>query len=780
MKLRMPGKPTEHLHSSHWGSFLVTRRGNTLSLRANPLDPDPSPLLRNIPQAPRHPSRVAEPMVRRGWLNDGPRPDGRRGEDEYVPVTWVRALDLVAEELARVRGRHGSEAIFGGSYGWSSAGRFHHAQSQLHRFLNCIGGYTASVNTYSAGAAEVILPYVMGSFECARFGANWADIKSHTDLIVAFGGMAEKNSNVGPGGIGRHEVKSSLLAAKKRGTRYVLVSPIRDDFSADIDADWLPIIPGTDVALMLGLAHTLVIEGLHDRDFLQRHCIGFEQFESYLLGRVDSEPKSADWAASICAVPASGIRDLARRMVGKTTLVTVSHSLQRARYGEQPVWMGMVLAALIGTIGVKGGGYAYSLGALAQVGKPKPSVSPISLPQGQNAVKRFIPVARIADLLLQPGGSLAYNGQILTYPDIRLVYWAGGNPFHHHQHLRKLRQAFAKPDTIVVHEAFWTSTACHADVVLPSTITLERNDIGGISSDNFLTAMQQAIEPFAGAKDDYEILGALARRLGVEDAFTEGRTSDDWIRYMYGDLRSKLQAEGHEAPDFESFWAAGELELPVREDHTLARFRENPQSAPLKTPSGKLEIFSERIASFAYDDCRGHPVWIPPDEWPGASKARFFPLQLVANQPRGRLHSQLDFGAFSQETKIDGREVMRIHPSDALERGIEDHDVVKVFNERGAFLAAACVTSDVRRGVVQVSTGAWYDPIPLPDEPEGVCVNGNPNAVTNDVGTSQLAQGCTGQLSLVQVSKFAGIPPSGRGHNPPHRTAASKQTNELA
>jgi len=714
---------------------------------------------------------VAQPVIRRGWLERGPRSDAARGSDEYVPVSWKDALDLTAGEFARIRQEYGCQAIFGGSYGWSSAGRFHHAQSQVHRFLNCLGGYTASVNTYSAGAAEVILPHVMGSYEAGRFGATWPDIIAATELVVAFGGMPRKNSNVGPGGIGRHEIHASLAAARTRGAQFVLVSPIRDDLPAEVSAEWLPVLPGTDVALMLGIAHTLIAEQLHDRTFLQRCCVGFDRFEGYVLGHTDSAAKSAAWAAAICGIDAEQIRALARQMARRTTLVSVSHSLQRAEHGEQPVWLGMVLAAMIGAIGIRGGGFAYSLGAFAQVGRPRPVVSPPPLPQGRNGVKTFIPVARIADMLLNPGGTCAYNGRTLVYPDIRLIHWAGGNPFHHHQDLRRLRGAFSKPDTVIVHEPFWTSTACHADIVLPSTITLERNDIGGVSSDNFVIAMHQAIEPYANARDDYEILSELARRLGVESAFTEGRSSGEWIRHMYSGLQAALTQAGYPAPEFEEFWAAGELELPTRAEDALLRFRADPESAPLSTPSGKLEIYSERIAAFGYDDCPGHPVWIAPDEWLGAPGEKTHPLQLVANQPRGRLHSQLDFGTYSRETKIDGREAMRIHPSDAAARGISDRDVVKVFNLRGAFLAAAQLTPEVRPGVIQVSTGAWYDPVRVSGGDEEVCVNGNPNTVTRDVGTSRLAQGCTGQLCLVEVVKFVGKPPQGRGHQAPRLAA---------
>src|SRR5262249_15368174 len=162
------------------------------------------------------------------------------------------------------------------------------------------------------------------------------------------------------------------------------------------------------------------------------------------------------WAARLTGVAADTIAGLARRLAGKRTLIVVSHSLQRAEYGEQPVWMGLVLAAMLGQIGLPGGGYNYSLGALGHTGRLTNVVPSAGLPQGRNGVRAFIPVARIADMLLNPGQPFDYNGERLTYPDIKLVYWAGGNPFHHHQDLNRLRRAFARVDTLVVHETAWT------------------------------------------------------------------------------------------------------------------------------------------------------------------------------------------------------------------------------------------------------------------------------------------------------------------------------------
>ena len=153
-------------HSAHWGVFRAGWKDGTLTVQPHPGDPDPNPLIENLPAALRHRARVAAPMVRRGWLDDGPGPDARRGRDEFVRMSWDEVLDRLAAELRRVKAQHGCEAIFGGSYGWSSAGRFHHAQSQVHRFLNTtLGGYVRSVNSYSAGASGPMLPHILGSME---------------------------------------------------------------------------------------------------------------------------------------------------------------------------------------------------------------------------------------------------------------------------------------------------------------------------------------------------------------------------------------------------------------------------------------------------------------------------------------------------------------------------------------------------------------------------------------------------------------------------------------
>lgn len=756
-------------HSSHWGAFSVVRDGGLVHILPHPLDPDPAALLGNLPAALTSRARIARPMVRRGYLERGPGPDHRRGREDLVPVSWSDALDLAAGELRRVYANHGGRAVFGGSYGWSSAGRFHHAQSQVHRFLNALGGYVKSVNTYSSAAAAVILPHVIGSQESAgRENVSWHELATHTEVVLAFGGLPLKNTSVSSGGTSQHIARNHLEAAYKRGTKFHLISPIQDDLPSAIQPVWHPIRPGTDVPLMLGIAHTLVAENLHDVAFLERYCVGYPEFEAYLTGGSDGEPKTAAWAAAICQVSAEAIQAMARQAAGRRTLITCAQSLQRAEHGEQPVWMGVVLAAMLGQVGLPGGGFVYAMGSLSNVGKPALAVPLPTLPQGQNRVPDLIPVARIADLLLNPGQDYDFNGRRLTYPDIRLVYWAGGNPFHHHQDINRLRQAFARPDTVIVHESAWTATARHADIVFPATVTMERADMGASANDPLLVAMHPVAAPFGQARDDYAIFADLAERLGAGQTFTEGRDAQAWLRHLYETTRTALLKRGDDAPDFDTFWVRGELMLPTLpwDGGVVRAFRNDPDQRKLPTPTGMIEIASATIASYGYDDCPGHPTWLPPVEGVGSPVMRDYPLHLISNQPATRLHSQLDFGATSLASKIQGREPVRIHPTDAAARGIADGDVVRLFNHRGACLAGAVLSQAVRPGVVQLATGAWYDPIDrAADNP--LCVHGNPNVLTRDAGTSRLAQACTGQLTVVDIERYTGPLPPIRSFDPP-------------
>jgi len=758
--------------ATHWGNYeVVSDGGRVVALEPVSYDAAPSQIGAGVAAALDHPSRLLQPMVREGWLERGPRRDaGGRGAEPFVAVAWERALDLAAAELDRVKREHGNSAIFGGSYGWASAGRFHHAQSQLHRFLNCHGGYTSSVNSYSFAALEVILPHVIGGPPLSIFwrAPLWPEIAEHCELVVGFGGLASKNAQVNPGGVGRHTTGDWQRRCRAAGVRFVNVSPCRSDLDDDLDADWVALRPNTDAALMLGLAHTIVASGRHDQDFLERCCVGFERFRAYLSGAADGVAKDARWAAGVSGVDEGVILDLADQIAERRTLINLSWSIQRADHGEQPYWMGVALAAISGSMGRPGGGFAAGLG-ISQLGVEPARHHVAALPQGSNPVEQFIPVARVTDMLFNPGAEFDYDGRRYTYPDTRLVYWAGGNPFHHQQDLNRLVRAWQAPETIIVHEPWWNPLARFADIVFPVATAVERNDFAAGTNDLCVTAMHKAVEPPQGMLCDYEVFSGLAERLGIGERFSEGRTADEWVRELYRRTRERLRADGAELPPFDEFWRLGHVTTPAPAPPTggsFAALRADPQANPLATPSGRIEIFSETIAGFAYDDCPGHPVWLEPAEWLGAPDSDRLPLHLLSNQPRSRLHSQYDQGATSQATKVAGREPALMHPDDAGARDISEGDVIRLFNDRGACLAGAVLTTAVRPGVVLMATGAWYDPVE-PGTPGSLDRHGNPNVLTRDRGTSRLAQGSSAQTTLIEVERADSGSPAARPFDPP-------------
>ena len=595
----------KRLTASQWGVGVATISDDrVIAVHAHPDDPAASEINANLPGRLHGKARVLRPAVRKRWLAGTPGAVAR-GQDRFVEVAWDRALDLVAKELARVRTSHGNAGIFAGSYGWSSAGRFHHAQSQLKRFLNTIGGFVRSEGNYSYNAALGLMPHIVGPFRAhVAQATRWPVIAQHTDLVVMFGGMALRNTQVSDGGVARHRMAGNLDACAAAGVSFVNISPLRSDLADVVNARWMPVTPGTDTALMMGLAHTLLQENLHDPAFLDRYTVGFEQIRAYLLGETDGVAKNAQWAAERTGVMPEDIRVLARRMASGRTMISVAAGVQRTDFGEQPMWMAITLAAMLGQIGLPGGGYTVGYGVNAHVGNVSRPFPWGALPQGQNPVKTWLPVTMIAEMLLRPGERFRHNGETMRLPHARLVWWAGGNPFHHHQDLNRLHAAFQRPETIIVNEVNWTATARHADIVLPVAAAQERTDFGAGKSDNALVPMPQLVPPAGEARVEYDIYADLAARLGTAEAFTEGKSAEDWVRAIWETTRTQALAHGTPLPDWDGFLAGDVVHLPDPSPNQvfLAEYRADPAAHPLPTPSGRIELFSESIAAFDLPD----------------------------------------------------------------------------------------------------------------------------------------------------------------------------------
>jgi len=775
-------KKNHDLAVMHWGTYRVaTADGVLKSVEPVEWDRNPSEIGQSLVGSVDGPSRVRRPAVRLGYLQHGATSREGRGKEPFVEVSWETALSLVAAELARVKETHGNSAFYAGSYGWSSAGRFHHAQSQMHRFFNQFGGYTGSTNTYSLAAAERLLPHIIGDLDMLqKQHTHWSVLAGKCELVVAFGGLPWRNAQVNGGGANDHSLKYWLQEMERTGTRFINVSPVKNDLSSVKTAEWLSLKPGSDTALLLALSYVLVDESRYDAGFVASHTVGFDTYRDYLTGVRDGQAKTPEWAEPLTGVSAQAIRTLAREMSEKHTMINIAWSLQRARQGEQTFWATVALASLLGQIGTPGGGLGFAYASTNLAGSDRRTFSGPRLPMGKNAVNDHIPVARLSDMLLNPGGAYQFDGKNCQYPDIRLVYWAGGNAFHHHQDINRLVKAWRQPDTVVVHEQYWTAQAKFADIVLPVTTSLEREDIGSASNDGYMIAMRQHIAPVGEARSDYAIFAALAQQMGFGEAFSEGRDAADWLRHIYQLSVPRAQADGIDLPEFDDFWQQGKLEYarPDAPQILFEDFRRDPEGSPLATPSGKIELFSQTVANFDYEECPGFPFWYEQDYREQQATRDRWPLHLLSSQPRTRLHSQYDHGSVSRKTKISDREPLWIHPQDADARGITEGSIVRVFNDRGAILAGVHLTEDLRPGVVQMSTGAWYDPQD-PSQPDSLDKHGNPNVLTEDRGSSRLGQGCSAQSCWIDIERWDAPLPDVTAFQPPVlRSWASDHTDK--
>lgn len=575
-------------------------------------------------------ARVKYPMVRKGYLANPSAPEGVRGSDEFVRVSWDEAYKLIHEQHMRIRKEYGPASVFAGSYGWRSSGVLHKAQTLLQRYMSMAGGYSGHLGDYSTGAAQIIMPHAVGSIEVYEQQTTYPVVLEHSDVVVLWG--------LNPINTLKIAWSSTDCAGleffhqlKKSGKTVIAIDPIRSEtieFFGE-NAEWIAPHPMTDVAMMMGIAHTLVKQGKHDKAFLDKYTAGYDKFEAYLMGEEDGVEKSAEWASQICGVPAKQLELLADIFSKNRTMLMAGWGMQRQQYGEQRHWMLVTLATMLGQIGLPGGGFGFSYhysngGNPARDAGVLPAIS-ASLGGGSSAgndwavsgaVQSF-PVARIVEALENPGQSYHHNGHELTFPNIKMIWWAGGANFTHHQDTNRLIKAWQKPELIVISEPYWTAAAKHADIVLPITTSFERNDLTmtGDYSNQHLVPMKQVVEPQGEARNDFDVFADMAEMLapGGRDVYTEGKTEMEWLYGFYKAAQQGGRGSRIAMPNFSKFWEDNQLiEMKWNEKNAqfvrYADFREDPIMNPLGTPSGKIEIFSKTIEGYQLEDCPPHPT----------------------------------------------------------------------------------------------------------------------------------------------------------------------------
>lgn len=698
-----------------------------------------------------NPDRLKYPMKR----------VGKRGEGKFERISWEEAFDTLASNLQRLIKEYGNESIYlnygTGTLGGTITRSWPPGNTLIARLMNCCGGYLNHYGDYSTAQIAEGLNYTYG---------GWADGNSPSDienseLVVLFGNNPGETRMSGGG------VTYYLEQARERSqARMIIIDPRYTDTGAGREDEWIPIRPGTDAALVSALAWVMIKEDLVDRAFLDAYCIGYDEktlpagapanghYKAYILGQgADSTAKTPEWSAAITGIPAARIIRLAREIAGaKTACISQGWGPQRHANGELASRAIAMLAILTGNVGIAGGNTgaregSYELPFVRMPTLENPVATSISMFMWTDAIERGPEMTRIRD---------GVRGKEKLDVPIKMIWnYASNCLINQHSQINRthdILQDDTKCELIVVIDNHMTSSAKYADLLLPDCTASEQMDFAlDASCGNmaYVIFADQAIKPRFECKNIYDITSELAKRMGVEQRFTEGRTQEGWLRHLYEQSREAIPA----LPSFEEFRKQGIFKQRDPEGHHIAykAFRENPAANPLTTPSGKIEIYSAQLAEIAKtwtlekdDVIDPLPVYSPGFEHITDPLAKKYPLQLTGFHYKARAHST--YGNVDV-LKAACRQEMWINPLDARERDIKNGDAIRIFNDRGEVHIAAKVTPRILPGVVALGEGAWYDPDKQRIDRAG-CIN-----VLTTQRPSPLAKGNPSHTNLVQVEK---------------------------
>lgn len=683
------------------------------------------------------PERLLHPMIR----------VGARGEGKFKRASWDYALDYIAENMVRLKQTYGPTAILDQSYAGSSWGVLHKSdqvEGLLGRFLGIFGCRTVSWSVPSYQGTTFSSLTTFGTIE----DGNEDDVFAHSKLMIMWGWNPTYTFHGG-------NTFYYMRLAKQRGCKFVLVDPQYTDAAAAYDAWWIPIKPNTDAAMMAAMAHYIFTTGLQDQDFIDRFCLGMdrrtmppwaahmENFKDYILGAYDGQPKTPEWAEQICGVAADDIKKLARMYATtKPAALKASWAPGRAAYGEQYSRMATALQSMTGNIGVLGGcaegvGKAWHSEAVAGPHDEFANVHAAAIKSDAwaHCVLNYPNVKR-EDIGLWPKPGTPFDGVI---PDIRAIWWHGSDWFNQLPNINRAIEAIKRLDFVVCQDSTITPSGIWADVLLPVGTHFERHDVAlPWYKGHYYIHRPKVIEPLGESKSDFQIFTELAFRLGFGPVFNPKATRDyfhhdDDVDEAY--LREWWEGRvmGHQGVrmPWEEFKRRGIYKFKLPRPHVA--FQDNVEKGvPFPTPSGKIEIFSTKLASIP--DWRqtqfGYPIpyipkWIEPWESLNSPKSQEFPFHMVTPHPRWRTHSIFNNISWLRETY---EQEVTINASDAARLGIKTGDSVYIWNERGAVVAPAYVTERCMPGVVVLHEGAWMD-----RDARGVDRSGNPDFLTLDL-----------------------------------------------
>lgn len=693
-----------------------------------------------------HPDRINYPMKRVEGT--------KRGDGKYERITWDEAIDIIAKNYREVVEKYGQEAVYmnycTGNYGVTARPWF--------RLLATLGGYTAFYGNYSLAQLTWITPYMFGKKVSAGSSINAAD---DAKLVLMFGTSPVETRQ--GGAVSHHDYVR--MREKTKGKIYVIDPRFNDSLSGHSD-EWLPINPGTDAALVSAIAYELIKGDMVDIDFLHKYCVGYDEetlpesakgqnksYKDYILGTgYDKVEKTPEWAAPITGISADRIRSLAKE-IGTTKPVFVDQGWgpQRRSNGEMTGLAICMIAILTGNVGLPGTSNGLREGSY--------SVSLTSLPDGTNPVKTKISVFSMVDAI-DRGHEMTEKADGVTgadklSTDIKFVINYAGNCITNQNSdinwVHDVMSDDGKCQFVLGSDILMTDSLKYSDVILPDLFRLEQASMIGTGGDSaYMLAGSEPYAPKYERKSAYDAAALIAEALGKGEEFTEGRTQEDWLKFCYEKSREKDTA----LPTYEDAMKMGVYtrKNPKGAVVVMDKFREDPEANPLATPSGKIEIYSEKLATyieqhdFREDDFVAPiPVYCP--EWYGAETTTDeFPLQLTGFHYRGRLHSS--WGGIEILKELNPEEAW-INPSDAEARGIKQGDQVRVKNQFGEVQVLAKVTPRVVPGVVAMAQGAWHNADMKGDRVDfGGCIN-----TLTTHRPSPLAKGNPQHTNICQVRK---------------------------
>ncbi len=685
-----------------------------------------------------HPDRLLHPLKR----------VGRRGEGRFERIEWDEALDSLAGEMRRVRATYGNSALFV-PYGTGSYNQLNGSQT-ARRLMNLFGGCLGIYNSYSWAAINAATPTVYGTLQTGSQRQDWLNAR----YILMWGwNPAEMRDGTNS--------DYFVKLARQNGARVVCIDPRMSMSAASLADEWVPIRPGTDSAMMSAMAYVLVSEGLYEAEFVRTHCVGFdesqmppgaeglESYKDYLLGKVDGQAKTPEWAERITTVPRETIARLAREYATlKPGVLYQGYGMQRRAYGEQVVRAGCVLAALTGNLGLPGS-WASGLATQAPDGGPGWHAFPV----GENPVKATIPVFLWSEAVLR-GKSMTraqgVRGVEKLDNDIKLIYAVASNALvNQHADINRtasLLQDETKVEFLAVQDQFLTPTGRFADLILPACTQFETWGVeDGWKYGDEVLLMPKLVEPPGETKSDYRICAELAGRLGFGEAYTEGRDERSWVEWCLDSYRARRFPELPGLEEMLETNAGVYVKPAIQPAVGLADFYADPEAHPLDTPSGKIEIFSKQLHDLGKpDEVPALPKYIQEWESPFGAEAEKYPLQAIGHHYMARVHSTHANNDWLVEAFPQR---IFINPLDAETRDINDGDLVRVFNERGETVLPCRITRRILPGVVDIPQGAWWQP-----DSTGVDRGGSINVLTSWRWTPY-AYGTAQHTCMVQVEK---------------------------